>query len=55
MALTMASAEVWQSIPSPLSAGITLADYQASQGKARDLPACACRIYVIAFCASIGF
>ena len=38
LALTMASAGVWQSIPSSLDAGNILADHQTSQGKTRDLP-----------------
>src|SRR5690554_705019 len=37
-ALTMASADVWWPIPSPLGAGSTVADHQTSQGKTRDLP-----------------
>ncbi|MCL7928547.1 hypothetical protein [Halomonas llamarensis] len=52
--LTMASADVWRSIPSPLDAGSTVADHQTSQGKTRDLPAYACRIYVMTFRASTG-
>jgi len=31
-----------------------VADHQTSQGKTRDLPAYACRIYLMAFRASIG-
>src|SRR5690554_4619384 len=38
LALTMASADVWWPIPSPLGAGSTVADHQTSQGKTRDLP-----------------
>ena len=34
--------------------GGTVANLQISQGNSRDLPAYACRIYVTAFCASIG-
>jgi len=53
-ALTMASADVWWPIPSPLDDGSTVADHQTSQGKTRDLPAYACRIYAMSFRASIG-
>ena len=34
--------------------GSTVANVQISQGNSRDLPAYACRIYVVAFRASIG-
>ncbi|MFU1518869.1 hypothetical protein ACM25P_10295 [Vreelandella alkaliphila] len=54
-ALTMASADFWAAIPSPLDAGSPFGQLsQTSQGKTRDLPAYACRIYVMAFRASIG-
>ncbi|RRW37730.1 hypothetical protein EGJ44_07280, partial [Ectopseudomonas oleovorans] len=41
-------------IPSPLGAGSTWQAKQISQGNSRDLSAYACRIYVVAFRASIG-
>ncbi|QPL45904.1 hypothetical protein IT895_17380 [Halomonas sp. A40-4] len=51
----MASADFWAAIPSPLDAGSPFGQLsQTSQGKTRDLPAYACRIYVMAFRASIG-
>jgi hypothetical protein len=37
-ALTMTSADVWWSIPSPPNGGSTVVDHQTSQGKTRDFP-----------------
>ena len=54
LSVTTTSADFCSPIPSPLGAGSTWQAKQISQGNSRDLPAYACRIYVVAFRASIG-
>ena len=41
-------------IPTPSDISSTVADVQTSRGNSRDLPAYTCRLYVVAFRASIG-
>jgi|JI81AbrownRNA_FD_contig_61_2277253_length_1860_multi_2_in_0_out_0_2 hypothetical protein len=51
---TTVSADFCHPIPTSPDAGSTLAEWQISRGNSRDLPAYTCRLYVIAFRASIG-